>query len=95
MNLILTFYRNFIWPLTCITLISCYILIDGSAKDVVYLFWMKLITSLSFGIYFEFFQTHQFYFFNNLGYSKTKLYIGVATIDLSVWLLLTLSILLL
>lgn len=94
MNVILTFYRNFIWPLNCITLISCYILVEGSAKDVVYLFWMKVITGLCFGVYFEFFQTQQFYFFNNLGYSKTKLYMSVATVDLFVWLLPTLIILL-
>lgn len=94
MNVILTFYRNFIWPVTLITLISCYILLDSSPKNVVYLFWMKIITGLCFGLYVEFFQAQQFYFFNNLGYSKTKLYIGVATVDLFVWLLPTLIILL-
>jgi hypothetical protein len=94
MNVVLTFYRNFIWPVTFISLISCYLLFDGSAKDVVYLFWMKIITNLFMGIYFEIFHPNQFYFFYNLGYSKTNLYIGVAIVDLSVWLLLTLSMLL-
>lgn len=67
MNVVLTFYRNFIWPLTFITLISCYILLDGSAREVVYLFWMKIITSLFIGLYFEIFHSKQFYFFLQFG----------------------------
>jgi nucleoside recognition membrane protein YjiH len=94
MNVILTFYRNFIWPATFITLISCYILLDSSPKDVVYLFWMKIITGFFIATCFEFVHAQQFYFFNNLGYSKTKLYLAAAIVDLSVWLLLTLTILL-
>lgn len=94
MNVVVIFYRNFNWPFTSITLISSYLLFEGSAKDVVYLLWMKIITSLFIGTYFELFHHKQLYFFYNLGYSKTRLYIGVAIVDLSVWLLLTLSVLL-
>lgn len=89
MNVILTFYRYFIWPATLITLISCNILFYGSAKDIVYLFWMKLISSICLGVYFEFFEARQFYFFNNLGYSKAALYMGAAILDLVFWILLT------
>jgi hypothetical protein len=86
MNVILTFYRNFIWPVTCITLISCYGVLTGSPKDLVYMFWMKVISNVGIGFYFEFFEGDQFYFFNNLGYSKSGLYISVAVLDFAIWL---------
>ena len=92
MNVIFTFYRNFIWPALLATLISCNILLYGSSKDIVYLFWMKLICNIFLGVYFEFFRAQQFCFFNNLGYSKTTLYIGATILDLSVWTLLTICI---
>lgn len=95
MKVILTFYRNFIWPTTLISLVSCYLLLSGgSAKNVVYLFWMKLITSFFLGIFFEFFHAQQFYFFNNLGYSKRRLYVTVGILDLSIWMMLSIIILL-
>ena len=92
MNVILTFYRNFIWPTTLITLISSNILLYGSAKDIVYLFWLKLISNICLGAYFEFFEAQQFYFFNNLGYSKITLYMSAAFVDLVAWSLLTVCI---
>jgi hypothetical protein len=94
MGIILAFYRNFIWPATLTTLVSSYLLIGSSAKNVVYMVWMKLITNFLYGTYFEFFHTQQFYFFNNLGYSKLRLYTSVVMLDLSIWLALTVSILL-
>lgn len=94
MNVVFTFYRNFIWPATFITLISCYIVFTGSAKDIMYLLWMKLISNIALGAYFEFFEADQFYFFNNLGYSKLSLYVSAATLDFCIWLLITLAILL-
>jgi hypothetical protein len=94
MNVIFTFYRNFIWPVTFITLISCYVLLAGSAKDLVYLFWMKVFSNAGLGFYIEFFERDQFYFFNNLGYSKPTLYICVALLDFALWLLASLCILL-
>ena len=94
MNVIFTFYRNFIWPVTFITLISCYVLLTGSAKDIVYLLWMKVISNACMGFYFELFEGNQFYFFNNLGYSKSTLYISVALLDFALWLFASLCILL-
>ena len=94
MNVVFTFYRNFIWPATFITLISCYIVFTGSAKDIMYLLWMKLISNIALGAYFEFFEADQFYFFNNLGYSILSLYVSAATLDFCIWLLITLAILL-
>jgi hypothetical protein len=94
MNIIFAFYRNFIWPTTLTTLVSTYLLSGNAAGNVVYMFWMKLITNFLYGVYFEFSQVQQFYFFNNLGYSKLRLYTSVVTIDFSIWLVLTISILL-
>lgn len=93
MNVILTFYRNFIWPASLITLISCNIIFYGSSKDIVYLLWMKLISNICLGAYFELFEAQQFYFFNNLGYSKIILYISAAFVDFIVWILLTVFVL--
>lgn len=92
MGIVFAFYRNFIWPTAFTTLISSYLLYGGSAKNVVYMLWMKLITNFFYAAYFEFFHAQQFYFFNNLGYSKFRLYTSVVMLDLSIWLPLTVTI---
>jgi len=89
MNVIFTFYRNFIWPASFVSLLSGYLVLQGGSGAIaVYMFWMKLFTSFFLGVFFNFFQTKQLYFFHNLGYSKTRLYRGAATLDFSIWLAL-------
>lgn len=58
------------------------------------MFWMKIVTSFLLGIFFHLFRAQQFYFFNNLGYTKTRLYIAAGILDLSVWLALILIVIL-
>lgn len=94
MNVIFTFYRNFIWPANLVTLVSCYLMLGGSGKNAVYMFWMKLITGFFFGVFFEFFHAQQFCFYNNLGYSKTRLFTTAAILDLFIWSVLTVIVLL-
>jgi hypothetical protein len=90
MNIVFTFYRNFIWPATFISLLSGFLILSaGSGRIGIYLFWMKILTSFGLGIFFHLFQSQQLYFYNNLGYSKTRLYICTAALDLFVWVAIT------
>jgi hypothetical protein len=89
MMAIFTFYRNFLFACSGVSLVSCfYVYYSGSWLFIVKIFWLKFFTTIAIGFYFHLFHSDQFYFFNNLGYSRPKLYISSALIDLSSWLLL-------
>ena len=66
-------------------------LLEGSGRIAMYMFWMKIITSFGLGILFHLIHAQQLYFFNNLGYSKKRLYIYTVALDLLIWLALTIT----
>lgn len=70
--------------------LSCYLILwEGSAVTAIYMFWMKIITSIVWGLFFHLFGSEQLYFFNNLGYSKERLYISTGMMDMLIWLIVT------
>jgi hypothetical protein len=91
MTPLLTFHRNFIWPTLFITFFGCFIILaSGSWLFAVSLFWTKIITNGLIGCYFLLFHKQQFYFYHNLGYTKTQLCAFSFLLDMSIWALLTL-----
>jgi hypothetical protein len=90
MTRLLTFHRNFVWPLTFISLFGCFIILaSGSWLFAITMFWTKVITNTLTGFYFHLFHQEQFYFFHNLGYTKTQLYAFCFLFDMAVWAALT------
>jgi hypothetical protein len=91
MNTILIFYRNFVWLANFISLFGCYlIVVSGSWLFVTVVFWVKISTNFILGLYTHIFHPDQFYFFNNLGYSKPKLYALTFMFDMTLWMILSL-----
>jgi hypothetical protein len=87
---VFTFYYNFIFPATFISGLSCYLILrEGSAVTAIYMFWMKIISGLLLGVFFHLYGSEQLYFFNNLGYSKERLYISTGMMDMMIWLMAT------
>lgn len=52
-------------------------------------FWVKVLTSLIIAGYIALFRSEQFIFFNNLGYSRTRIFAYSFSIDFLIWLLMT------
>jgi len=48
-------------------------------------FWMKIITNLLIGFLFGTFRKESLYFYNNLGFSSLKMYLGVFFMDIFIW----------
>ena len=90
MRVIFTFYLNFLWFAISISLFGCWLItIYGSWQYIVMIFWTKVITNAFLGFFIHIFSPSQFYFFKNLGYSKSKLYALTFTFDMVIWLLLS------
>lgn len=82
MRTLLTFYRTVAFPLLLITVIcAAQVWTSGSAYFVFRVFWMKVITTLIIGIYIAIFRSEQFIFFNNLGYTRTRVFVVGFVLD--------------
>lgn len=87
---ILTFYRNFLWPVMCFNLIGCYaIWASGTWTYIVVVFWIKVFVNASLGGFVHLFHSNQYQFFHNLGFTKLQLYGYTFTLDFAVWLFLS------
>lgn len=90
MRIILTFYRNFSWVVLSITFFGCSLIVmSGTWNFVVSIFWMKLFTNAMLGLFIHIFSPEQLYFFNNLGYSKTRIFASAFLLDMVIWFLLS------
>jgi hypothetical protein len=88
MNVILLFYRNFLWFANFISLFGCLLIwAYGGWQFAIAVFWTKVGTNILLGLYVELFQHEQFYFFYNLGYSKMQLYSASFLLDMLIWFL--------
>jgi hypothetical protein len=89
-NALYTFYQNFFWPLNLVNVACCSLfMITSPLNGVVCSFWIKVISIIIIGTYFEVFHSRQLHFYFNLGYSKRSLYAGVVIMDAVVWIGLT------
>lgn len=90
MRVILTFYRNFFWLVLSISFFGCWLIwMYGSWQFMVLVFWMKVFTNILLGIFIHLFSPSQFYFFKNLGYSKSRLFAFTFILDMVIWFLLS------
>jgi hypothetical protein len=86
MNVILTFYRNFVSIASFVTILGCYLVwFSGSWTSITVVFWAKLCTNIVMGLFIYIFNPDQFTFFHNLGFSKFRLFTFTFLIDMFIW----------
>jgi hypothetical protein len=90
MRVVLTFYKNFLWFTVGISLIGCYLIwLYGGWQFSVAVFWLKVVTNTLLGLYVNIFDPEQFFFYNNLGFSRLKLFVLTSVLDMMLWLCLS------
>jgi len=90
MRVIFSFYRNFIWFVTGISMFGCYMMwLYGSAAFMIFVFWVKIVTNILLGLYVNIFHDSQFYFYYNLGFSRTRLFAATFMLDMLIWILMS------
>src|SRR6266487_1501920 len=89
MKTVLMFYKGFYGAITAINLFTCFLLWKSQNPFFVSaLVPMKVITNFLIGIYVSMFQSQQFYFFHNLGFSKQKIFSLAFLFDFLLWITL-------
>jgi hypothetical protein len=69
-------------PTTSVTLFTAYLLwLSGNPLFVVNLIWTKVITTGLLLLFVHFFLSGDFYFFNNLGFDKIRIYTSMVVPD--------------
>jgi hypothetical protein len=82
-----TFYRTLAFPLIGITAICAYqVWAAHSVYFVFRVFWVKVLTTVVIGTFIYLFRSEQFVFYNNLGYSRTRLFILAFLFDFLIWI---------
>ena len=88
MPVILTFYRNFLVPCSVVSIANCvYVFLAGGYLYILGTLGLKVFTTLAIGLYYHLAHRNQLYFFNNLGFSATRLYTVSFLIDIVSWLI--------
>jgi len=84
-QLIILCYRYVVIPSLFITLILSYLFWDSHTMHFIfYALIGKVMTSGILMLYIFFFRSDQFYFFNNLGFSNSIIYLSMLVIDFAV-----------
>lgn len=89
MKAIFIFYRNFLVPSVVISVMIAAVIDHRSPSVLMTTFLVKLVTSGFLGLFFWFLRSDEFYFFENLGFTKRRLYAGALAFDLAVWAFVT------
>jgi hypothetical protein len=85
----LIFYRTLAIPLTAISFIcALQVWMSGSGYFVFRVLWVKILTTVVIGTFIALFRTEQFVFYNNLGWSRLRLFVFAFIFDFTIWLLL-------
>src|SRR5689334_5304197 len=85
-RILFAFYRNFVVVTGSISVIFCFIYWSTASLSFAFtLFWTKLITNFLIGLLFIVFNRDATLFYNNLGYSSSKMYTGMMLLDLMIW----------
>ena len=86
MRVCLAFYRTLALPLVGISLIcGLQVWQAHSAYFILRVLWVKILTSIVIGTYIALFRSEQFVFYNNLGYSRTSLFVFSFVFDFLIW----------
>ena len=87
----LLFYQNFAMATIVVSLFGCYLIVaSNTGVFVVPVLFMKIITNGLIGLIFHFVKQNQLFFFQNLGVSAMQLYTAAFSIDMVLWLSITL-----
>jgi hypothetical protein len=86
--LIWSFYKNFIFLSLLITLICAFLLWEYRFVIFPILFWIKVATLGISYIFINSYKKNEYYYYSNLGLSRSLLWSGSIVFDLSVFILL-------
>jgi hypothetical protein len=86
MHVVLTFYRNFRFVASAITLFGCYLVVASESwLFVMPMFWTKIFTNVILGLLVNYFSADQFCFYANLGYNRIRLFALKFILDMVIW----------
>jgi len=85
LSLLLTFYRNFWLANTLITLMCCFLLWEYGQSIYKVLFCLKAFTLFIIYQYIRSYKKNEFYYYQNLGLSKTILWTYTFGFDILAW----------
>jgi hypothetical protein len=88
LRLLLTFYKNFFFFSFLITLVCMVLMWEYGMSIFTVLFWLKLSTlGLAF-IFINSYKSKEFYYYQNLGLSRTFLWVSTLGFDFSLYIFL-------
>jgi hypothetical protein len=88
LRLYFTFYLSFFFATILLSLCCYYLLHVYGVKTLVPIVWFKLITFGIIMLYINQYKSHEFYYYQNLGISKVKLWAFTIGFDLLLFVLL-------
>ena len=92
MRAFFVFYRTLALPLIGISLVCAHQVWQAQTGFFVFrVLWVKFLTSIVIATYIAIFQSGQFIFYNNLGYSRWRLLLSVFGFDFVIWVLLMIA----
>lgn len=87
LRLILTFYNNYLFVCSIITLCCVKIFSDYGVVTFSSLFWFKVFTIGIIGYFTHEYKAKEFYYYQNLGLSKRVLFVTTLGFDFFVFLM--------
>lgn len=91
-SIIWTFYKSFILASTAITICCLYFFYQYGFGIFATLFWFKIITLGLIFYYINSYKSKEFYYYQNLGISKTLLWITTFIFDFSLFIFLIIQV---
>ena len=82
LKLFITFYRSFVLATSIITLVCVISVIQSGLAALVILIWFKLITLAITALFINSYKSKDFFYYQNLGISKVKLFTITLGFDL-------------
>jgi uncharacterized protein with PQ loop repeat len=87
-RLLWTFYKSFFPASFIITLLCLKIFWNNGLQSFSFIFWFKLCTLWLIYYYIKEYKKHEFYYYQNLGISKARLWTITLTLDFAIFLVL-------
>lgn len=80
-RILLTFYQSFFFVSFLITVACAALLFKLGINALVYLFWFKIFTSAVFYWMVNTYKKKEYFYYQNLGFSRSKLWVFSLSID--------------
>jgi lipopolysaccharide export system ATP-binding protein len=91
-KLVLTFYKSFFIASFLITLLCCLLFLEFGPAILLPLHWLKLSAIAIIFFYIRTYKNKEFYYYQNLGLSKTFLWSLTLSLDLALYVLFLLGV---